>query len=51
MGNAAAYRQVTAANADQDLRNFMQLDLPKFVLQSRLGNGKFIKSYIMRVDR
>ena len=51
MGNAAAYRQTAApVNAEQDLRTFMQIDLPKFVLQNRLGNGKFIKSYVMRVD-
>lgn len=50
MGNAA-YRQTTTNQyADQDVKNFMQIDLPKFVMQSKIGNGKFMKSYIMRVE-
>jgi serine/threonine protein kinase len=50
MGNAS-YRQTTAnPNLDQDLKGFMQLDLPKFVWQSKVGNGKFMKSYVMRVE-
>lgn len=52
MGNAA-YRQTIGGNqatVDQELRICMQLDLPKFVLRSKIGNGKFMKSYVMRVD-
>lgn len=50
MGNTA-YRQNNAnQNLEQDLRNFMQVDLPKFVSQNRIGNGKFMKTYVMRVD-
>jgi phosphoinositide-3-kinase regulatory subunit 4 len=50
MGNAA-YRQTTAnPNMDQDLKNFMQWDLPKFVWQEKIGNGKFMKTYLMRVE-
>lgn len=50
MGNAA-YRQTTAnPNMDQDLKSFMQLDLPRFVWQDKIGNGKFMKSFVMRVE-
>lgn len=50
MGNSAYRPAPSNQNLEQDLRNFMQVDLPKFVLQSKIGNGKFMKSYIMRVD-
>ncbi|RYG64096.1 hypothetical protein EON64_14675, partial [archaeon] len=53
MGNAG-YRQTTLANnpinQQEVITAFMQVDLPKFVKQSMIGNGKFLKSYIMRVD-
>jgi len=50
MGNAN-YRQTTGNQyIAQDLRNYFQNDLPKFILQSKIGNGKFMKTYIMRVD-
>jgi phosphoinositide-3-kinase regulatory subunit 4 len=50
MGNAS-YRQTTGNQyLTQDLRNYFQNDLPKFILQSKIGNGKFMKTYIMRVD-
>lgn len=50
MGNAS-YRQTTGNQyLTQDLRNYFQNDLPKFILQAKIGNGKFMKSYIMRVD-
>jgi serine/threonine protein kinase len=48
MGNAS-YRQ-TNQNVAQDPRNYFQNDLPKFILKSRVGNGKFMKTYVMRVD-
>lgn len=50
MGNAS-YRQTTGNQyITQDLRNYFQNDLPKFILQAKVGNGKFMKTYIMRVD-
>jgi hypothetical protein len=49
MGNAS-YRQTTATAPTQDMRNYFQTDLPKFILQSKIGDGKFMKTYVMRVD-
>lgn len=52
MGNAS-YRQTTLGNqAGQydNLATYFQLDLPKFVKQGMIGNGKFMKSYVMRAD-
>lgn len=51
MGNATV-RQTPAGRLDlnQDYRIFMQVDLPKFVTHSRIGNGKFMKTYLMRVE-
>jgi phosphoinositide-3-kinase, regulatory subunit 4 len=53
MGNAS-YRQTTIGNNQgnqyESITNFMQLDLPKFVKQAMIGNGKFTKSFVMRVD-
>lgn len=48
MGNAS-YRQQNAP-ITSDIRGYFQLDLPKFMLQSRIGDGKFLKSYVMRMD-
>jgi phosphoinositide-3-kinase regulatory subunit 4 len=50
MGNAAYRQTTTNPNMDQDLKTFMQSDLPRFVWQERIGNGKFMKSYLMRVE-
>jgi phosphoinositide-3-kinase regulatory subunit 4 len=50
MGNAN-YRQTTGNQyLTVDQRNYFQTDLPKFIYQSKIGNGKFMKTYIMRVD-
>ena len=50
MGNAS-YRQTTGNQyITQDQRSFFPSDLPKFILQSRIGDGKFMKTYIFRVD-
>jgi len=50
MGNAS-YRQTTGNQFNnQDLRIYFQNDLPKFILQAKVGNGKFMKTYVMRVD-
>eukprot|EP01038_Epipyxis_sp_PR26KG_P008875 gene8875-11972_t len=50
MGNAS-YRQTTGNQyLTPDLRIFFQHDLPKFMIQSKIGNGKFMKTYVMRVD-
>lgn len=48
MGNAS-YRQTTG-NIQQDQRNYFPIDLPKFILQSKIGDSKFLKTYIFRVD-
>lgn len=50
MGNATLRQTTGGQNLDQDLRTFLQVDLPKFVTQSKIGNGKFMKTYIMRVE-
>jgi phosphoinositide-3-kinase regulatory subunit 4 len=50
MGNAAYRQTTTNPNLDQDLKLYMQTDLPKFVWQDKIGNGKFMKSYVMRVE-
>ena len=47
MGNSS-YR--TTANPPQDLKLYFQTDLPKFILQSKIGNGKFMKTFYMRID-
>jgi serine/threonine protein kinase len=50
MGNAN-FRQTTGNQyIAQDLRTYFQSDLPKFILQAKIGNGKFMKTYIMRID-
>ena len=48
MGNAN-YRQV-ATNQQQDMRNIFQTDLPKFIIQSKKGDGKFMKTYVMKLN-
>lgn len=50
MGNATLRQTPAGQNLDQDLRIFMQVDLPKFVTHSKIGNGKFMKTYLMRVE-
>lgn len=35
---------------DNCYKSLFQADLSKFVLQQRIGNGRFMKTYIMRVD-
>jgi WD40 repeat protein len=47
MGN-----NVSRANLapQQDPKTYFQADLPKFAIQSKIGNGKFMKSWLMRVD-
>jgi serine/threonine protein kinase len=50
MGNASLRQTTGNQYITQDLRNYFQNDLPKFVLQAKIGNGKFMKTYIMRVD-
>lgn len=50
MGNASLRQTTGNQYLTQDLRNYFQNDLPKFVLQSKIGNGKFMKTYIMRLD-
>jgi phosphoinositide-3-kinase regulatory subunit 4 len=49
MGNAGSYRQA-GNQPQQDARSLLQADLPKFILQARIGNGKFMKTYSVRVD-
>ena len=49
MGNAS-YRQTTTTTPTPDMRNYFQTDLPKFIMQSKIGDGKFMKTYVMRVD-
>ena len=44
MGNSSL-RPVLAGDAT----NF-QADLPKFILQSKIGNGKLMKTYLMRCE-
>eukprot|EP01041_Mallomonas_annulata_P005779 gene5779-11677_t len=49
MGNSTF--SVRQANVQVlDSKSYFQVDLPKFIHQSRLGTGKFIKSHQMRVD-
>lgn len=40
----------TSINSPQDIKFYFQNDLPKFIFQSKVGNGKFMKSYLMTVD-
>lgn len=47
MGNAT-FRSI--ANPPQDLRVYFQADLPKFIIGPKIGNGKFMKTYSMKVD-
>lgn len=48
MGNNNSYRITT--NPPLDPKTYFQTDLPKFIVQKRIGNGKFLKSYLMHVD-
>ena len=48
MGNSNQ-RQV-GIQLPPDPRTYIQYDLPRFQVHSKLGNGKFMKSYHMRVD-
>ncbi|KAJ1426931.1 hypothetical protein B484DRAFT_450462 [Ochromonadaceae sp. CCMP2298] len=50
MGNASLRQTTGNQYITQDLRNYFQNDLPKFILQAKIGNGKFMKTFIMRVD-
>jgi hypothetical protein len=45
MGNASFSQQPL-----QDPRSYIQNDLPKFIVQSRIGNGKFMKTYNATID-
>jgi len=45
MGNASFSQQPL-----QDPRAYIQNDLPKFIVQNRLGNGKFMKTYNATID-
>jgi len=48
MGNAN-YRHLSS-QVSQDPRTYLQNDLPKFIYHERIGNGKFMKSYLMKID-
>eukprot|EP01035_Chromulina_nebulosa_P016923 gene16923-22414_t len=48
MGNTN-YRSVLT-NPPPDPKSYFQIDLPKFILQAKIGNSKFMKSYSVRVD-
>lgn len=48
MGNSNQ-RQV-GLQLPPDPRTYIQYDLPRFQVHAKLGNGKFMKSYHMRVD-
>lgn len=50
MGNSHHTNRQAANQQQQDARTLFQADLPKFILQSKIGNGKFMKSYNVRVD-
>ena len=50
MGNAAYRQAATGQTQQQDMRNYFQTDLPKFIIQSKRGDGKFMKTYVMKVD-
>jgi len=51
---AIALAMSTDKDRDRDrdfcYRALFQADLSKFILQQRIGSGRFMKSYIMRVD-
>jgi phosphoinositide-3-kinase regulatory subunit 4 len=49
MGNQGSYRQA-GNQPQQDPRTYFQIDLPKFVVNSKIGNGKFMKTYSVKVD-
>jgi serine/threonine protein kinase len=50
MGNAS-YRNTSGPSSQApDMRVYFAMDLPKFILQSKIGNSKFMKTYVMRVD-
>ena len=51
MGNSGN-RPLTigAGSGDPSSTAFFQADLPKFIVQSRIGNGKLMKTYLMRCE-
>ena len=46
MGNNSSFRPTAVADT---IVNF-QADLPKFIVQSKIGNGKLMKTYLMRCE-
>lgn len=50
MGNAAPHVKPGAGGAMADPRNYLQHDLPKFIIQKKMGAGKFMKSFLCKVE-
>ena len=48
MGNAAPRANLGGQIGDPKL--YLSHDLPKFIFHGQLGHGKFMKSYLTRVD-
>ena len=48
MGNST--QRQAGIQLPPDARTFIQYDLPRFQVMDKLGNGKFMKSYLMKVD-
>ena len=50
MGNAGISRHAVSQTLQADPRSYFQTDLPNFIVQKRIGNGKFTKTYLVHVD-
>jgi phosphoinositide-3-kinase regulatory subunit 4 len=50
MGNAGSLKLGTVTNDPKFIVSYFQTDLPRFIIQDRIGNGKFMKTYYVKVD-
>jgi hypothetical protein len=50
MGNAAPQVKTAAGAAQRDPLNYLQHDLPKLIKKNELGTGKFMKSFLCKME-
>ena len=50
MGNAAPSVKPVGGAAQRDPLNYLQHDLPKLMKKNELGTGKFMKSFLCKVE-
>jgi hypothetical protein len=50
MGNAAPQVKTGGAAAQRDPLSYLQHDMPKLMKKTELGTGKFMKSFLCKVE-